>query len=187
MGDDLRKVHWPSSAKTGDLVVRTEHIPEHGNSLVLLDVRTTAADPETFEEMVSAAASIVVACRERGDRIRMVTTDGVDLVADSPAACDAILDMLALVKQSKRGSASLPVRVGRSGVEAGALVVANDAEILIESMHAGSAGARGTYVVRFHRDGPTTNPNATRLTSTHMIDIQPGHEFAAAWARKVGR
>ena len=187
MGDDLRKVHWPSSAKAGDLVVRTEHIPEHGHSLVLLDVRAGVADPKTFEQMVSAAASIVVACRERGDRIRMATTDGVDLVADSPAACDAILDMLALVEQTKSGSASLPFRVGRSGAEAGALIVGDDAETLIGSVQAGSAGARGTYVVRFHPDGARTKPTAARLTSTHMIDIQPGDEFAVAWSRTVGR
>ena len=85
IGDDLRKVHWPSSARNGELVVRNEHIPEHGHSMVLLDVRSSAADADRFELMVSAAASIVVACRERGDRVRLVTTNGLDHVADTSA------------------------------------------------------------------------------------------------------
>ena len=186
VGDDLRKVHWPSSARTGDLVVRNEHIPEHGHSLVLLDVRKRAADPETFEEMVSAAASLVVACRDRGDRLRFVTTDGIDQVADSAAACDAILDLLAFVEQTRAASATLPFKVGRNGIEAGAVVVANDAESLIEGV-AGSSGASATYVVRFYPKGATASLGSSRVALGRIVDVRDGDTFAAAWKRSVGR
>ena len=186
-GDDLRKVHWPSSARTGDLVVRNEHIPEHGHSLVLLDVRVSAADPATFENMVSAAASIVVACRERGDRVRLVTTDGIDHAADTVAGCDAILDLLAVVEQSRTASMSLPFRVGRSGAETGAMVVAGDAETLIASMQNGRSSIAGTYVVQFQPQGAKAHVGSTRLTSGRMINIEQGDDFAAAWTRAVPR
>ncbi len=184
LGDDLRKVHWPSSARTGDLVVRNELIPEHGHSLVLLDVRVRAADPETFELMVSAAASIVVACRERGDRVRMVTTEGIDHSADTTKGCDAILDLLALVQQTHATSVSLPLKLGRRGAEAGAMVVADDADQLLASTRSASGGA---YVVRFHPKGAKAMSGIARLPSGRMIDILEDDEFAAVWTRTIGR
>ncbi len=186
-GDDLRKVHWPSSARTGDLVVRNEHIPEHGHSMVLLDVRASAADPATFERMVSAAASIVVACRERGDRVRLVTTEGVDHAADTSAGCDAILDLLAIVEQTRSAAVSLPFRVGRSGAETGAMVVANDAETLIASIQARRAGSGGTYVVKFQSEGAKAHTGTTRLTSSRMINIEQSDNFVAAWTQAIRR
>jgi len=185
VGDDLRKVHWPSSARTGELVVRNEQVPEHGHSLLVLDVRQRAADAETFELMVSATASILVACRERGDRIRLITTDGVDMSASSTQECDALLDMLALVQQTKTASASLPFRVGRTGAEAGAMVLANDAETLIAAMPGGSGGMSSTYIVRFHPKGANPSATSQRLASNRMIDVEHGADFATAWSRVV--
>jgi uncharacterized protein (DUF58 family) len=186
IGDDLRKVHWPSSARTGELVVRNDQVPEHGHSLILLDVRRQAADAETFELMVSAAASILVACRDRGDNVRMVTTDGVDMTAESASGCDPILDMLALVQQTKHASVSLPFRLGRVGAEAGAMIVANDAEALIATMPTPSSGSgRGTYIVRFHPRGANPTATSARLPSSRMIDIEFGGDFASSWAQAV--
>ena len=155
--------------------------------MVLLDVRTRAADPATFERMVSAAASIVVACRKRGDRVRLVTTDGVDHAADTIAGCDAILDLLAIVEQTKTASVSLPFRIGRSGAETGAMVVADNAETLIASMKTGRAVSGGTYVVRFRLEGANVLAGSTRLTSSRMINIEQGDDFVAAWTQAIRR
>jgi uncharacterized protein (DUF58 family) len=70
-GDDLRKIHWRSTARTGSLMVRHEERPWQGNTYVLLDTRASAhrsgprvdpgADPRacsSFEWAVSAAASV---------------------------------------------------------------------------------------------------------------------------------
>ena len=62
-GDDLRQVHWKSTARTGNLMIRqSEHRRESG-ALLLLDTRTGAASEQDFEKMVGAAASLCVACR----------------------------------------------------------------------------------------------------------------------------
>jgi len=71
IGDDLRKIHWRSSARTGMLMVRQEERPWRGQSTVLLDPRSIAhaeapdaassPDPRetsSFEWAVSAIASI---------------------------------------------------------------------------------------------------------------------------------
>jgi len=185
-GDDLRKVHWPSSARTGDLVVRTEQVPEQGQSLVLLDTRETAANAETFELMVSAAASIVVACAERGDSLRLVTTAGADESAETASEYDRLLDMLALVKQTPASALNLAYRPGRGGPEAGAMVLGADSQTVIATLPAGPSGMRSTYVVRF-QPGAKPIDAPIRLTSSRMIDIESDELFADAWARAVGR
>ena len=187
VGDDLRKVHWPSSARTGELVVRTEQVPEHGQSLVVLDVRSAAADPATFERMVSAAASIVVACRDRGDHIRLVTTAGVDHVADTPAKSEMLLDVLALVQQSTAASMTLPFRLGRGGAEAGAIVVGSNADTLLSTLPSSPGGRQGAYIVRFFGEGANAHETTARLRSGRMIDVLHGDDFLGTWSRAVRR
>jgi uncharacterized protein (DUF58 family) len=69
-GDDLRKIHWRSSARAGALMVRLEERPWQGRTTLLLDLRACAhqSDPvrdqrdarqvHSLEWAVSAAASI---------------------------------------------------------------------------------------------------------------------------------
>lgn len=59
-GDDLRRVHWPSSAKKGDLMIRQLEMPWQSRALVLLDPRVSSyTGPEAFEHAVRGAASAV--------------------------------------------------------------------------------------------------------------------------------
>lgn len=57
-GDDLRRVHWPSSARRDRLMIRQLETPWQARSLVFLDVRAEAyPDDRSFEAAVSGAAS----------------------------------------------------------------------------------------------------------------------------------
>ena len=60
-GDDLRRVHWRSTARTGELMVRREEQPWESRATVLLDTRAAAHRGEgptgSFEWGVAAAAS----------------------------------------------------------------------------------------------------------------------------------
>ena len=67
VGDELRRVHWRSSAKVGELMVREQLDTSEPTIVVLLDDRT-AAHPdvrdgvaETFESACEAAASVIAA------------------------------------------------------------------------------------------------------------------------------
>lgn len=61
-GDDLRRIHWPTTAHRGELMVRREEQPWDSTATLLLDVRKSAHfgdGPESsFEWDVEAAASI---------------------------------------------------------------------------------------------------------------------------------
>ncbi|HKX75565.1 MAG TPA: DUF58 domain-containing protein [Acidimicrobiia bacterium] len=59
-GDDLRRVHWPTSAKLDELMIRQMETPWQSRALVLLDVRSDPyPDDDSFEKAVSGAASAV--------------------------------------------------------------------------------------------------------------------------------
>src|SRR3954470_5437668 len=98
VGDDLRRVHWPSTARLDELMIRQNEMPWQSRVTVLLDVRRRAHSGESFEMAVSAAASIVAACWQRGSLVRLVTTDGVDSGYGSRHAhIEAIMETLASV------------------------------------------------------------------------------------------
>ena len=58
VGDDLRRVHWPSTARHDELMVRQDEMPWQGRATVLLDVRRAAHTAASLELAVSAAASV---------------------------------------------------------------------------------------------------------------------------------
>lgn len=86
-GDDLRKIHWRSSARTGALMVRQEERPWQGHITVLLDNRASAHERvsrmpgedlrlfDSFEWAVSAAASIGTHVLTAGRRLGLVRAD----------------------------------------------------------------------------------------------------------------
>jgi uncharacterized protein (DUF58 family) len=91
-GDDLRHVHWRSSAKAGQLLVRQYHESRRGHVTVLLDPALSSyARPRDFELATSLAASIALrAVRDDFDtylRCGPHLAHGRDAVAMTDAAC----------------------------------------------------------------------------------------------------
>ncbi|WP_435747854.1 DUF58 domain-containing protein [Nocardioides sp. SYSU DS0663] len=80
-GDDLRRVHWRSSARTGELMVRREEQPWQARATVVLDNRSRAhrghGASSSLEAAVSAAASVALHLVGRGFAVRLVTAAGV--------------------------------------------------------------------------------------------------------------
>ena len=103
-GDDLRQVHWRSSARAGKMMVRHNVDTHQPRSLVILDNRATSHSSESFEDAVRAAASIVAASMHRGFDFRVITTDGQEMNQIMPPA--TIMDRFAEVGLSFKGSIS---------------------------------------------------------------------------------
>lgn len=78
VGDDFRRIHWPSTARHDELMVRQEELPWQGRTTIFVDVRRDTTTPESLELVISAAASIVSANATRQDLVRLVGTDGSD-------------------------------------------------------------------------------------------------------------
>ena len=78
VGDDLRRVHWPSTARSDELMIRQVELPWQHRTTILLDTRRSVHDAVSFELAVSAAASILVGSHRAGAVTRLVTTGGID-------------------------------------------------------------------------------------------------------------
>jgi len=86
-GDDLRKVHWRSTARRDEIMVRVEERPWRGGTTVLLDHRAAAhhgtGPSASLEWAISFAASVCLHMRKAGHRVRLVTEHG-KLIAAAP-------------------------------------------------------------------------------------------------------
>lgn len=59
-GDDLRRVHWPTTAKRDKLMIQQLEMPWQSRALLLLDIDARCyPTPDTFEHAVRGAASAV--------------------------------------------------------------------------------------------------------------------------------
>jgi uncharacterized protein (DUF58 family) len=106
-GDDLRRVHWRSSARVGELMVRREEQPWQSRATLFLDNRLRAHRGQgiasSLEAAVSAAASIAVHLSQRGFAVRLATAAGEDPssawhVRDTELNTGALLEALAVVQ-----------------------------------------------------------------------------------------
>jgi uncharacterized protein (DUF58 family) len=105
-GDDVRRIHWPSTARTGAAVVRQFEVPWQHRTTVLLDLRATSHQGESFERMVTVAASLVRLAATRGELLRFATTQDPDPpFSDARADQDALLDRLAVIGPRPGGDA----------------------------------------------------------------------------------
>jgi uncharacterized protein (DUF58 family) len=149
-GDDLRKVHWRSTARVGELMVRREEQPFQSRATLLLDCRAPAhrgdGPGSSFEWAVSAMASISVALARTGFGVRMLADDGLDLVPTGvPVTEGALLDTLAGVGASRTESMQTATEHLRRGGIDGVLVAVlgrltpEDAEALSRLRHGSAA------------------------------------------------
>jgi uncharacterized protein (DUF58 family) len=122
-GDDPRRVHWRSTARSGELVVRQDEAAAPGRIAVLLDNRAHVHDDASFEAAVEAVASIAVSLQRHRRPVEVLTTTGGVLARPGLGATSLLLDTLAVVDVSTSDhlgdvAASLRGRLGLGAVVA---------------------------------------------------------------------
>ena len=105
-GDELRRVHWRSTARYGELMVRREEQRWRNKATVFLDSRSVAhvgsGAASSFEMAVSAAASLGVHIAQEGLTGQFVTEG--DVIRRGPFFEDRLLDSLAVLRPPARGA-----------------------------------------------------------------------------------
>ncbi|MFH8367271.1 DUF58 domain-containing protein [Streptomyces sp. NPDC018031] len=193
-GDDLRRVHWRSTARYGELMVRREEQPQRAHCTVLLDTRAVAhhgAGPDSgFEWAVSGAASAAIHLLERGYAVRLLTDTGSSVPGgeasgfagpslESAETSGMLLDALAVVGHSDGTGLSPAYDVLRGGGEG--LLVAFFGELDEEQAAlAARMRQRSAAAIAFVLDVAAWSPGARRADA-HRAEERLGLLREAGW------
>jgi uncharacterized protein (DUF58 family) len=127
-GDGLHRVHWRSTARHGELMVRREEQYWRNTASLFLDTRRSAYTDQLFELAVTTAASIGVHLAGEGFDAKFVTDAGE--VPRQGAFRDTLLDTLAVIRPSRATSVGLGIEAlsGAGGQIVAVLGLMTDAE-----------------------------------------------------------
>jgi uncharacterized protein (DUF58 family) len=191
-GDPLRRVHWRSTARYGELMVRREEHQWRNSASVFLDTRRAAhvgtGSSATFEFAVSAAASIGAHLTGEGFRARLITEAGE--IAPRGTFQDTLLDMLAVISPSREislapGAAALTHAGGQLIAVLGRLSAA-DARMLAASRR-GNAPAMALMVAAWSWTSDAVPEETARTAEIlaaagwHVAVVTASTPLAAAW------
>ncbi|HUG83520.1 MAG TPA: DUF58 domain-containing protein, partial [Euzebya sp.] len=190
-GDDLRHVHWASTAHRQTLMVRQMEQPWQAHATVYLDARVISHTPGphgTLEKAVSLAASVVHHLAARGYVLRLMTQDSVG--RGGPTPWQQAMDRLAVLAPSpttglgpslaaSRGGEGLFVAVLGVSAGGGDLTHHPDMRALFAVR---GFGQRLALVVT-----PAAEQRAARMTGLlrgagwQAVTVQPGQAPAGPW------
>ncbi len=180
-GDDLRRVHWPSTARRDELMIRQNEVPWQGRAMVVLDIRARIHTDASLEAAVSAAASVITACWQHGSVVRLITTDGVDSGFGSGAGhLEVILARLAVLEPT--GAVDLESLGPQRAVDGAVAVVTTTSVEAAELERLTRLGRVPSAVTLVAFEGRRSRPEAGRWPAIgHVVSVGPDRQFASAW------
>lgn len=201
-GDDLRRIHWPSVARTRTLMIRQDESARRATAALFLDTRRSALGPSrslAFEQAVSAAASVGVLLLRNGFTLRLSSTD----MAPVDAGEDSFLETLARLEHSTVAGLGMGrIRKGADTASTLALVAAvpTPEEIANITRSGAAFGSKVAILVHPHDPG-TTDPDFTKelenrasaaqLSLTRagweVFVIAPGGKLREVWRGRRNR
>ena len=184
VGDDLRRVHWPATARSDDLVIRQLELPWQHRSTVLLDVRRSIHSPDSFETAVSAAASILAGSHRRGAITRLATTAGLDSGLDG-GHLHLEAELGALASVGVTGAANLATSLAglrRQGPGSSVAVITTAGATDAELRAVANLQAHVGLVVLVLVDVAGARAALRPPEGVRIVRIGPGRPLAAAWA-----
>ncbi len=185
-GDDLRRLHWATSARTGTLMIREDADPARPHLAVVLDDHTDGyPDLKDFEDAVEVAASLVTVAIAEGHPVRLLSASGsvdVELPAGAVDA-DASLVLAALADlktEPERPATPHPVPIRDLDVVAVVAGAASDLSPLL--LEAGRASVGVVLAV-----DPSPNAVISAIGSVLLLRAPNAEGLLSAWNTAVSR
>jgi uncharacterized protein (DUF58 family) len=182
-GDSLHRVHWRSTARYGELMVRREEQYWRNTASLFLDTRRSSYSSAMFELAVTTAASIGVHLAGEGFEARFVTAEGE--VPRQGTFRDTLLDTLAVLHPSRAGSleaglAALGTAGGQLIAILGEVTPAQARELA--TARRGSAQGLALLLVE-DAAGPTATASAQVLAGSgwRVAVVPDAARLAVAW------
>ena len=187
-GDDLRKVHWPSSAKRGKVMIRQEETPWHTRATIVVDDCSGAhatGDPSSFEGVIEAAASVIELYHGTGYAYRLAGGHHPGVAsARGSAHFHRCMDLLATL-QPGRDSGSDVLLSRLMDMEAHGM--AEETFVLITGTLAPDVAAVLARLRRLFKQIIVVSFPAHRFSSVPTKQRSEGERAAAEAARNLGR
>ena len=176
VGDELKRVHWRSSAKVGELMVREQLDTSEPTIVVLLDDRASAhpgREPESFEAACEAAASVIAAAVREDLPVSLLLVSGLprgpylDVLTEAEPGDGDLEATVRSLRQGRLGDTLVYLTGpgGRAGL--------------------GTVGAlRGPYpvvITALLGGDPAQASGGGGGAGVIVIEAADGAEFAAAW------
>ena len=189
-GDDLRKVHWPSSAKRDELMIRQLEMPWQSRALVLLDPRQAAyPDSEAFEHAVRGVASAFRHLFKNGYTPTLWIGNGSGTVVGNAEGYGIAMEELAAVQSAQVLDLKTALaRIRRTGVAGGVLVLVTgvpDDPVLAMYRTLGNDFYR-TIVMSSGSESSDELVQFARAGATTVSSLSP-ERWAPAWKQGLER
>lgn len=181
-GDDRRRIHWRTSARTGTLMVKQHVDMTRPEVLVVLDL---AAEPgRDFEELIEFAASVGTSALRVGHPVRLVTSAAAEKTFDGREGEGELLDALAVVNPvgKSEGSRWLSSAAARNTGSL-AVICSVAASASAEAGRAMFSGRFGTVVCV----GIATEVTAAVRSGIQVLEAPTAETLSSAWNSRFVR
>ena len=183
VGDDLRRVHWPSSAKRDQLMIRQLEVPWQARALLLLDQRAECyPTAEAFEHAVRGAASVVAHLYGGGFSPELWTAERTPGLRSDSRYTQAMETLAAVQALPHLNLPRTVARLRRGGTGGGALVLVTGVP---------DQGALGAFRALAHDFARTMVLAVVERPGDSLLPLQragaltvpagPGTPWAPAW------
>jgi len=95
-GDDLRRIHWPSVARSGELMIRQDESTRRSTAVLFIDTRDSAVGQThtpSFEKVISCGASLGILLMRYGFSVKLATTQMPPQRVNEETLMDALAGM----------------------------------------------------------------------------------------------
>lgn len=201
-GDDLRRVHWRSTAHRGRLMVRSEENRQRPEAVVVLDRaierHVITATASSYETMITGAASVLWMLRAKQFRLRLV--DGPLAGPPPPRSWEQTMSLLSVSDATSVDTTTMWRQLERGAAGEGslvALVPTPDPALLRTMVRAGRTfGARVALLVdpppaprrwNFERHDAEAAAHALRTAGWYATVVRDEGTLATYWEEMTTR
>jgi uncharacterized protein (DUF58 family) len=179
-GDDLRLVHWRSSARAGRLLVKHNVDTSQPYTVVIFDQRPSRYTEESFEQAVDVVASVLVASAANKAPVELRLTDGTVLGGPRVRDVTPFVDHMTGVHADPEGSLQphlVALRRARGGTS---LIVVTGELDPADLPYVAALRRRFDRLVVVSLD-PDPPPTAPAFPGVRIVVGRDADEACAAW------